>query len=174
MSEVLYEIKIDPASKPAIALLRKLEGRNLSKLSTEQKVVAVVNKLAEIALHAYQSYVPIDTGYLRDEQLYLSKKASVDNPIRQVLVRSTMHTSSRGHSELAPVIADFLDVGKNKYGTPLYRTHPSDAIFPFTSIPGGKGVKSPTRHWKTKASVAFEVEKDNYLNYAFSLSRDIK
>jgi hypothetical protein len=160
---ILTEIELHPETIKNLQVLSKIAGSRVTA-SQRQRLVRVTNKLAELALDAYRSKVPIDTRELRDEQIKILSHARGTNFYASVGIVETVHVG-RGQAHPAPLLADMLNAGVGEKGQLLHRTRSSDAgslSARFSSIPAGES----TRGWITSARRAYGQVRRAFLNNA--------
>jgi hypothetical protein len=164
MSLLLHTIIIDADKE--LAQIESLLGPKASE-NQRTRLVRATNKLAQLALLAYQSKVPIKTGELRNQRLQV-KYATQRDGEAEIYVSDAVHTEAKTQSS---ILAELLDTGTresrglnlgpdrhSKYfirsdrGRELLRSKDSDAVSPYySSLPG----RSPTGGWIRSARVAF-------------------
>lgn len=120
----------------------------------ETRLVKVTNKLAQEALRALQSKVPIDTGELRNNFLAIDY-AKTSNLTANVGVDNGNHLGR----DRRPISSFELAFARLNEGSGK-RSQDSHAVSPYSSIP----FESPTKGWITSAIRAFGQRKRNILN----------
>ncbi len=148
MPLILNEIELDPKSFKVLDFLSKIGGTRL-RGSREQKLVTLTNKLNELALDAYRSKVPYDTGELAETQIVITKRATQKLIYASVGVIDATHYGN-GDPKPAPLLASMLDEGIGEKGQALHYKHGSHARGPYRGIGSGS-----TAGWIKKARTAY-------------------
>lgn len=143
MSYDLQRIVVDDSE------VRKLLGSKLANSIRAKNAVQITNKVAQLALQAFQSKVPIDTGELRDS-IYIQYATARNLEARIYVLKDTHYGRDSIPRPMAEVI-NYLQYGSGQ------RSRPSVAISPYTSVTG------PTAPWITTARRAFAQTRRNYL-----------
>lgn len=148
--EVIFQIRVNKNSLKAVE--RALSPKIATKYET--RLVRATNKLAQEALKALKSTVPVHTGELRDHFLAIDYATSQDLTAR-VGVDPGTHF---GHDE-QPTDAFELAFKRLNEGSGR-RSSNSYAIAPYASIP----YDSPTYGWIGLAKQAFDSRKRSIIN----------
>lgn len=151
MPEELTRIEITAESFAITDRIKSLISVRAGQ-TQEQRLVAYTNKLAQLALKAYQSKVPIDTAELRDSDLAILERASRNAPYASVGILDIDHTSRHGHVMPAIELANLLN------SNAFRRSRVSDAVAPYSPASGS------TAQWITSARQAFGQVKRFYDN----------
>lgn len=148
--EVIFQIRVDRAS------LKNVENVLGYKIASkyETRLVQATNKLAQEALKALKSKVPVHTAELRNNFLAINY-ATGKNPTATVGVDpGTHHGFDEQPIDVFELAFEKLDKGHGK------RSSNSYAIPPYSSIP----YDSPTRGWVTSAVKAFNSRRRGILS----------
>lgn len=151
----LTRVVLATDSKKSLERVRKVLG-DRSYQTLQEKTTKRVNALAELALDAYRSKVPIAGGQLRNSNIRL-EKATPQSGIASVIVDGSHKSVNRklasafGEISQADILAQVLDIGTYGKGRLYLRTQNSQAINPFSGV----GQRSFTKGWITKARQAF-------------------
>lgn len=96
-------------------------------LSIERRLVKTINRLAQIMVESTKSVIPIDSGELRNEHVYV-------NFARQSKLEAMIYIDDSGHlgsrrnrAYVASFIAAILESGSNQYGK-MGRSQESDNV----------------------------------------------
>ena len=145
----LHRIVLATESKRSLDRIKSVLG-DKSYNSLTAKTTKRVNELAQLAVDAYRSKVPIDGGELRDSNIKL-ELATPQSGIASVLV-SGKHTSVKtGNVTQSDLLAQLLDIGTSPVGKDYKRSRVSAAINPYTPL----AARSATKGWIRSARQAF-------------------
>lgn len=145
MTLEIFKIRSDSRNNVLINDVKKLLPNSASRLQTV--INNRVESIGRLGVQALRSKVPIDTGELRNQHIYLSGVASKENPMTTVIIDGDDHTSfGKRRPIAASALAFILDAtSKGK------RSQSSKPIDPFSDI--GKG--QPHTGWIKSAKIAF-------------------
>ena len=149
----LHKVVLATESKRSLERVRSVLG-NKAYASLTAKTTKKVNELAYKALDAYRSKIPIEKlpggGALRNNNLQVTP-ATPQSGVATVSIEGT-HVSVRSRRvQNASALAEDLDNGVSRYGREYRRSRISDAVSPYSAIPGN----SYTKGWVKSARSAF-------------------
>lgn len=151
----LTRIVLSTESQRSLERVRKVIG-NKAYQSLTAKTTKRVNELAQLALDAYRSKVPVDGGALRNSNLRL-ELATPQSGIASVIVDGSHQTRRPelakrfGTITQADVLAQVLNIGTYGKGGLYKRSRDSQPISPYSGISS----RTPTKDWISKARQAF-------------------
>lgn len=153
MALILTKIVLSTDSNKSLARVKRVLG-DKSYQSLLAKTTKKVNSLAQLALEAYQSKIPIDGGQLRNQNLQL-KQATPQTGVAEIFIDGP-HTSVKpelarrfGTIKQSEVLAQILDIGSYGKNRLFNRSRPSQATGRYSAVTG------TTARWIAKARQAF-------------------
>jgi len=147
----LTRVVLATESKRSLERVKKVLG-NKAYQSLTEKTTKRVNTLGNLALEAYRSKVPINSGSLREFNIRF-EAATPQTGIASVIVDGSHKSADRklaarfGEISQADVLAQILDIGTYGKGGLYKRTQNSYATGKFSSVGGG----TPTKGWISAA-----------------------
>lgn len=150
----LLKLVLDSKTTDNLNLIQSSLGYK-ARSNMERKIAKKMDALGNLALAAYRSKVPIDTGLLRDSNIQKSPRTFVRSSKELTIYITGSHTGRRGNTMPASVLAEILDNGFSERGFPYRRTRTSSSVPPFTSI----ARRLPTAGWILSARNAFNAAR---------------
>ena len=140
MPLILTKVVLSTESKRSLDRVKSVLG-DKSYQYVLGKTTKKVNSLAQLAIEAYQSKIPIDGGQLRNQNLQLSP-ATPQSGVAEIFIDGP-HTSVRpklaarfGSIKQSDILAQVLNIGTYGEGRLFKRSQPSQAVGKYSSATG--------------------------------------
>lgn len=137
--DILFEINLDTVAA------REGIGARITRLPAfRKKMIQLRDDLTEACVQAFQAKVPIDTGFLRENNIVAHPQDDPGRGYRSIIKIEGEHINRKGRREAASEIAKHLNTLK------FYRSRTSQPAGPFNS-----SRSEFTIRWEDEAKSAF-------------------